>query len=102
MVHIGGESSRQLKSLEMSRSGAQLTLWRMRSTLLYYRKHHGLSSLGARALEVLWNRGRALRRRFSGDAQRRGEAAYYDAQAELMEQAWRDTRGGRQSPPQPW
>jgi GT2 family glycosyltransferase len=102
VIHIGGESSRQLKSLQMSRSGAQLTLWRMRSTLLYYRKHHGLSSLGARFLEVAWNHFRALRRSRSRDPKRRNEAAYFRAQADLMEQAWRETRGGRTSPPQPW
>lgn len=102
VIHIGGESSRQLKTLDMSRSGAQLTLWRMRSTLLYYRKHHGLGSLGARFLEVAWNRFRALRRSRSSDPARRAEATYFNAQAELMEQAWRETRGGRQSPPQPW
>lgn len=102
VIHIGGESSRQLKSLQMSRVGAQLTLWRMRSTLLYYRKHHGLSSLGARFLEVAWNHFRALRRSRSRDPQRRREAEYFRAQAELMEQAWRETRGGRTSPPQPW
>jgi hypothetical protein len=102
VIHIGGESSRQLKALQMSRVGAQLTLWRMRSTLLYYRKHHGLSSLGARFLEVAWNRFRALRRSHSRNPARRREAAYFQAQAELMEQAWKETRGGRTSPRQPW
>jgi GT2 family glycosyltransferase len=102
VIHIGGESSRQLKTLQMSRVGAQLTLWRMRSALLYYRKHHGLASLGARFLEVAWNRFRALRRSRSRDPERRREAAFYHAQAELMEQAWKETRGGRTSPPQPW
>ncbi|HEY3990177.1 MAG TPA: glycosyltransferase family 2 protein [Acidobacteriaceae bacterium] len=102
VIHIGGESSRQLKTLEMSHSGAQLTLWRMRSSLLYYRKHHGLSSLGARFLEVAWNRFRALRRSRSHDPDRRSQAKYFLAQAELMEQAWKETRGGRTSPPQPW
>jgi GT2 family glycosyltransferase len=102
VIHVGGESSRQLKMLQMSRSGAQLTLWRMRSALLYYRKHHGLSSLGARFLEVAWNRFRALRRSRSSDPEQRREAAYFQAQADLMEQAWKETRGGRTSPPQPW
>ena len=41
VVHIGGESSRTVQRLSMSSSGAQLTSWRMRSALLYYRKHHG-------------------------------------------------------------
>ncbi len=102
VVHIGGESSRTVKRLEMSRSGAQLTRWRMRSTLLYYRKHHGLTSLGARALEFAWNHFRALRREMSRDPERRKEAAYFRQQADLMEQAWQETRGGRSSPPQPW
>jgi GT2 family glycosyltransferase len=102
VVHIGGESSRQFKTLQMSTSGAQLTLWRMRSTLLYYRKHHGLASLGARFLEVAWHRFRALRRSRSHDRERRAEATYFLGQAELMEQAWKETRGGRTSPPQPW
>ena len=102
VVHIGGESSRQLKTLQMSQSGAQLTLWRMRSTLLYYRKHHGLVSLGARLLEVAWNRLRAWRRKNSRDPSRQQESQYFEAQAQLMQQAWQETRGGRQSPPQPW
>ena len=45
VIHIGGESSRQIKTLEMSSAGAQLIRWRMRSTLLYYRKHHGFPGL---------------------------------------------------------
>ena len=36
VIHIGGESSRQIKDLELSFSGStQLVFWRMRSTLLY-------------------------------------------------------------------
>lgn len=102
VVHIGGESSRQVASLEMSRSGAQLTLWRMRSTLLYYRKHHGVAAAAARLLETGWYTLRALRRRLSRDAERRREAGYFRAQASLMRQAWRETAGGRVSPEQPW
>ncbi|MCA1790052.1 MAG: glycosyltransferase family 2 protein, partial [Thioalkalivibrio sp.] len=40
-VHWGGESSKTLSNHKMSNHGHQLTLWRMRSALLYYRKHHG-------------------------------------------------------------
>lgn len=50
VIHIGGESSRQIKSLEMSSAGAQLIRWRMRSTLLYYRKHHGFQAWMAKML----------------------------------------------------
>ena len=52
VTHIGGESSRQVKSLEMSIAGAQLVLWRMRSTLLYYRKHHGSARGAQKMLEI--------------------------------------------------
>ena len=44
VVHYGGESSKTVAALSMSKSGAQLTLWRMRSQLLYYRKHLGWSA----------------------------------------------------------
>jgi GT2 family glycosyltransferase len=102
IIHIGGESSRQVASLEMSKSGAQLTLWRMRSTLLYYRKYRGLLAIGARLLETTWYSLRALRRALSRSAERRREAAYFRAQASLMRTAWRETAGGRISPQQPW
>ncbi len=102
VIHIGGESSRQLRTLEMSKTGAQLTLWRMRSTLLYYRKHHGWGAWGAKWLEVVWYRVRAFRRSSSRSQQRQAEAAYYRTQAALMQQAWMETRGGRLSPSQPW
>ena len=102
VVHIGGESSRQLTSLAMSKSGAQLTLWRMRSTLLYYRKHHGPGAWLAKLLELGWSGARSLRRSRSADPARRQEAADFRTQVELMQQAWRDTEGGRISPPQPW
>ena len=51
VVHVGGESSRQVKTVEMSQTGAQLVLWRMRSTLLYYRKHKGSMAASVRWLE---------------------------------------------------
>ena len=41
VTHIGGESGRQARSAQFSERNAQVVLWRMRSTLLYYRKHHG-------------------------------------------------------------
>jgi GT2 family glycosyltransferase len=95
-VHLGGESSRQVSGLELSSSGSQLTLWRMRSELLYYRKHHGaLGAWSAMLLESWWNRARKLRNR-GGDS--------CDAQATVstMKQAWAETHGGAVSPPRPW
>jgi GT2 family glycosyltransferase len=102
VIHVGGESSRQVKSLEMSASGAQLIRWRMRSTLLYYRKHHGSAALFAKWLELALYRLSILRNRWSRDPGRRVRAAENRKLILCMEQAWDDTRGGRISPPQPW
>ena len=102
VVHIGGESSRQVNTLEMSQSGAQLVLWRMRSTLLFFRKHGGVAAFGICWLEILWSRLRALRNRLRGTSRARLEAQTQVGLAKLMKQAWNETRGGRVSPPQPW
>jgi GT2 family glycosyltransferase len=103
VVHIGGESSRQMRSMEMSSVGGQLTLWRMRSTLLYYRKHSG-SVVAALAMlfEVLWYWQRFCRMCFSSNPERRAIAKAEKLQAASMTQAWRETKGGRLSPAQPW
>ncbi len=102
VIHIGGESSRQVRSLQLSRTGAQLTLWRMRSMLLYYRKHHGLSAWLAMAVETVWYWLRSLRRRWSMDPNRRDGARADLHLISILSQAWRDTMGGRFSPSQPW
>ena len=102
VVHVGGESSRQVTSLEMSRSGAQLVLWRMRSTLLFYRKHRGWQAGAVRWMEVAWYRLRAWRNRSRPGAAAAALVKDQTRLAELMQQAWRETRGGRVSPPQPW
>jgi GT2 family glycosyltransferase len=102
VVHIGGESSRQIPSLEMSRTGAQLVLWRMRSMLLYYRKHHGLGVCFAMLMELLWYWLQSHRHRLSRDPERRTRARADRLLISMMKQAWRDTRGGRLSPAQPW
>jgi len=102
VIHIGGESSRQIKSLEMSSAGAQLIRWRMRSTLLYYRKHHGSAAWMVKMLELTLYRLTALRNAFSGDPLRKDRAKRSKNLIRLMHQAWEDTQGGRVSPPRPW
>jgi GT2 family glycosyltransferase len=104
VVHIGGESSRTHGDLDMSAAGkgAQLTLWRMRSALIYYRKHHGwLGAWGARLLEAGWHRVRAWRNR-GDDPASRAKRAESSAIVALMTRAWQETAGGRRSPPRPW
>jgi GT2 family glycosyltransferase len=102
VIHIGGESSRQVKTLEMSSTGAQLILWRMRSTLLYYRKHHGAAAWLAKMQEITLYRLTALRNAFSHDPRRVARAHESRNLVTLMRQAWQDTAGGRISPPRPW
>ena len=102
VVHIGGESSRQLKTLEFSPRAAQVVLWRMRSTLLYYRKHHGWRVYLAKEMEKTLYRISVMRNRNSERPERRDRARHYRAMIALMDQAWTETRGGRISPPRPW
>jgi GT2 family glycosyltransferase len=102
VIHIGGESSRQIKTLEISSAGAQLVRWRMRSTLLYYRKHHGSAAWRAKTLELALYRLTAWRNLLSSDPKRRDRVQRNRNLEKLMHQAWEDTDGGRVSPPRPW
>jgi len=102
VVHIGGESSRQLTALEYSSRSAQVVLWRMRSTLLYYRKHHGWRVRLAKWMEQALYWVTVQRNRWSGDPQRKLRERHHRVMISLMDQAWKDTNGGRISPPRPW
>ncbi len=102
VIHIGGESSRQIKSLQMSSSGAQLIRWRMRSTLLYYRKHHGSAAWFAKLLEQTLYQLTVFRNSLSSSKERRERARHHRNLIRLMDQAWQDTSGGRISPQRPW
>lgn len=102
VTHIGGESSRQLSSLAFSATAAQVVKWRMRSTLLYYRKHHGAQARLAYWLELGLYRIRLLRNRNSDVPERRERAQESEHMAGLLHLAWQETQGGRISPPRPW
>jgi GT2 family glycosyltransferase len=98
--HIGGESAKTVQGQKVSRTGTQLSLWRVRAGLLYYRKHHGLATAWAvNRLEQTWHRLRGW------NAQRRGQTGKAEesgALVSVLRQAWRETMGGRVSPPRPW
>ncbi|AAU92264.1 glycosyl transferase, group 2 family [Methylococcus capsulatus str. Bath] len=99
ITHLGGESAKTLSDMEFSSHASQLTLWRMRSQALYYRKWHGLAlAWSAKTLEQLWHWLRALRHRRSAPA----KAHDSEALIRLWNRAWKETEGGRVSPPQPW
>jgi hypothetical protein len=98
--HWGGECSKTVENQDFSSSGSQLTLWRMRSELLYYRKHHGkLTAALVAGLERNWHRLRALRAGWLGKEAKAKESRRI---ADLMAKAWRETDGGLTSPSRPW
>ena len=102
VTHIGGESGRQLTTLTFSARESQVVLWRMRATLLYFRKHHGAKVWGLRWIEDALQVVRWARNRWSRVPERRGRAVEARVLLRLMGQAWRETDGGRVSPPRPW
>jgi GT2 family glycosyltransferase len=102
VVHIGGESSKTIKRLSMSSSGAQLSLWRMRSALLYYRKHHSHKAWLAMCGETLWHQLRRWRNARGTSAEARAKRQESEAVMQLYARAWQETNGGRVCPPRPW
>lgn len=104
VTHLGGESSKTVTTLAFSSAGSQLTLWRMRSALLYYRKHHGklIAWLCAR-LEIGWNQLRLFKRSTLAAAARDPQLnQQLSRDVALMQRAWRETSGGAVSPQRPW
>jgi hypothetical protein len=100
VVHLGGESSKTVNTLALSSSGSQLVLWRMRSGFLYYRKHHGPVASLTKRIEQSWHTLRAWKQRlFRGAEAKASESALL---IQLLDQAWKDTHGGRTSPARPW
>jgi GT2 family glycosyltransferase len=98
--HIGGESARTVQGQAVAKSGSQLTLWRARSGLLYYRKSHGwLAAWAVNRLERGWHALRGWRAGLSGGAGKAAESALLRG---LLARAWEETLGGRVAPPRPW
>jgi GT2 family glycosyltransferase len=98
--HIGGVSARTVAGGTVAKAGSQLTLWRARSGLLYYRKNHGWASAWAvNRLERAWHALRGWRAALRGQP---GKAAESAVHRDLLARAWNDTLGGRVSPPTPW
>jgi len=102
VTHIGGETLKRDKSLLFSNAGSHVVLWRMRSTLLYYRKNHGWQAWLAYWLEVGFFSMRRVINALSSDPVRHEHAKEFALMVKSMRQAWAETNGGRISPPQPW
>ena len=98
VTHLGGESSKTVKTQTFSPKEAQLVLWRMRSQFLYFRKHHGWwGAYSIKLLESTWHRCRILKNVNDPIKQQESEMII-----KLLSQAWQETKGGTQSPPAPW
>jgi GT2 family glycosyltransferase len=102
VMHMGGASSKTVKDLAMSRSGAQLELWRMRSGFLYYRKHHGNAAWIWKEIESTWHSLRAWKNAFGRSTVNAEKAKHSKMVIRLLNQAWRETSGGALSPRRPW
>lgn len=102
VMHYGGESSKTVKELSLSSSGSQLSLWRMRSAFLYYRKHHGWLAWIAKELERSWHRIRAWKNRSAANEDQIRKREDSRILVSLVDNAWRETAGGRVSPARPW
>jgi N-acetylglucosaminyl-diphospho-decaprenol L-rhamnosyltransferase len=99
-MHIGGASAKTVTRERVSRKGSQLESWRMRSAMLYYRKHHGFAgALGLLAIEWGWHRMRGLRAGLRRHTEKASDMAQHCQQ---LRQAWSDTRSGTTSPIKPW
>jgi GT2 family glycosyltransferase len=103
ITHLGGESSKTVKHLSLTSAGTQLTLWRMRSQLLYYRKHGGKWKAWLSAqMEIVWNKLRAWKNTRKNAPENILKTQNAEINVRLMEEAWRDTKGGEISPKTPW
>jgi GT2 family glycosyltransferase len=102
VTHLCGESSRTLCELDYASKEAQVVKWRMRSMMLYYRKHHGAQAWLSMRMERTHMRIIFLRNRWSRVPWRRIRAQQQTSLRALLRDAWRETQGGRVSPPQPW
>jgi GT2 family glycosyltransferase len=102
IVHLGGESSKTVEDLVRSGSGTQLTLWRMRSGFLYYRKHHRSMAWVPYALEGGWHFLRFCMNRMWANPARAEKAAESVRAIHLLHRAWVETDRGRRSPQRPW
>lgn len=99
-MHIGGESAKTVQSARVSKSGSQLESWRMRSGLLYYRKHHGAWGVaGLHWIEWVWHTLRAIKARLS---RKTDKADDFQVHCQQLKQAWQDTQAGQVSPARPW
>ena len=99
VIHIGGGSTSVFSEKLVSKSGMQMTLWRLQSQYLYYRKNYGLiKTLMSKNLERIWNYIRYKKNIKNNPA----KAEESRVVLELIKKAWEYTEGGKIPPERPW
>ena len=99
VIHIGGGSTTVFSEKLVSKSGMQMTLWRLQSQYLYYRKNYGIcKTLCSKYLEQVWNYIR-YKKNIKKNPKKAEESKVV---LELIKKAWIYTKGGEISPERPW
>jgi len=96
---VGGSSKSKTDSEYKANSNDKMMLWYFRSTFIYYRKYYGF--VGAQVIkniQMIWHYLRVWKNKIV-DQNKVGESQRI---MNLLRQAWKDTQGGRISPPTPW
>ncbi len=97
VMHIGGESAKSIKDNYISKSGNQLTLWSFQSKYIYYRKNYGFfKSYFSYKIEYFFRYLQYLKNRKNPKG---NDLKIY---LEQMSKAYKNTNGGKFSPPKPW
>lgn len=99
VIHLGGASTSFFSDKLVSKLGMQMTLWRLQSQYLYYRKNFGFfKSLSSKYLEQIWNYLR-YKKNIKKNPKKAKESKII---LELIKKAWKNTNSGIFSPEKPW
>ena len=100
-IHLCGKSAETIKNQEMC--GHQLILWQTRSRLIYYRKHHGyITTWLVKEIESFWHWLTLIKNQLWTTETSEFKISWSRKKLSAFRQAWKDTKGGRISPPRPW
>jgi len=103
ITHIGGQACTKDRNPNETTKGKQVTLFDMRSALLYFRKYHGFwGAFLFKTLECFWNRLRIFKNLIQSKGNMTDKINESKYSLATIQQAWNDTKGGKISPPKPW
>ncbi|TDT72448.1 hypothetical protein EV215_0254 [Hypnocyclicus thermotrophus] len=98
VIHLGGASTSIFSEKLISKNGMQMTLWRLQSQYLYYRKNFGLiTAYSSKLMELTWNIIRTLKNKNNNLKKEESRIII-----KMIKKAWENTKGGKISPAFPW